>query len=94
MLLTLTDVSSRASSASSAEALAPMSVGVEYSVSSCHCPQESVAKHTNGDTTLLDHGAVGLIDDVVDQGEIVGVRDHLVSGDNVRVDKHLGGIGR
>ena len=38
---------------------------------------------TDFDTTLGDHGAVGLIDNVVDELQIVRVRDDLVVGDDV-----------
>lgn len=49
-------------------------------------------KLTNGDTALLDHGTVSLVDDPVDLLEVVRVRDHLVVGDDILEDKHLGGI--
>jgi hypothetical protein len=39
--------------------------------------------HTNFDTTLLDHGAVGLVDDTIDLLEVVGVRDELVIVDDI-----------
>ena len=41
------------------------------------------AKHTEGLTTDGDLLAVGLVDDVVDQLEVVGVGDDLVVGDDV-----------
>jgi hypothetical protein len=40
-------------------------------------------KHTDVVTTNGDTGAVGLVDDTVNELEVVGVRDHLVSGDNI-----------
>ena len=92
MLLTFCAVSSRASSASSADALAPMS-------------GENVSRHwvpgyrqrcgqrcghglvrTDLDAALGDHGAVGLVDDTVDLGEVVRVRDDLIAADNVLVE--------
>jgi hypothetical protein len=40
-------------------------------------------RHTDIVTTNGDAVAVGLVYDVVDKLEVVRVRDHLVSGDNV-----------
>lgn len=39
--------------------------------------------HTNFDSTLSDHGAVGLVDNVIDELEVVRVRDDLVLGDDI-----------
>lgn len=38
---------------------------------------------TNVVSTDGDTGAVGLVDDTVNQLEVVRVRDHLVAGDNI-----------
>ena len=38
---------------------------------------------TDGNGTLSDHGTVNLVDDVIDQDWVEGVRDDLVSGDDV-----------
>ena len=38
---------------------------------------------TDFDGTLLDHGAVNLVDNVIDQDWVEGVRDQLITGDNV-----------
>ena len=40
-------------------------------------------RHTDVVTTNGDTGAVGLVDDTVNELEVVRVRDHLVSGDNI-----------
>jgi hypothetical protein len=40
-------------------------------------------RHTDVVTTNGDTGAVSLVDDVVGDLEVVRVRDHLVSGDNI-----------
>ena len=40
-------------------------------------------RHTDVVTTNGDTGAVGLVDDVIGDLEVVRVRDHLVSGDNI-----------
>lgn len=86
MLLTLTVVSSTPSSASSAEALAPISeqndvrLRPHVHVSSLSC---FWAQLTDFDGALSDHGAVGLVDDAIDLLEVVRVRDDLVVGDNV-----------
>jgi hypothetical protein len=40
-------------------------------------------RHTDVVTTNGDTGTVGLVDDVVGELEVVRVRDHLVSGDNI-----------
>jgi hypothetical protein len=53
-------------------------------------------RHTDVVTTDGDAGTVGLVDDVVDKLEVVRVRDHLVSGDNIlrgRVSSGLKGSG-
>jgi len=41
---------------------------------------------TNLDVALGDHGAVSLVDDTVDLGEVVRVRDDLITADNVLVE--------
>ncbi len=41
---------------------------------------------TDLDAALGDHGAVGLVDDTVDLGEVVRVRDDLIAADNVLVE--------
>jgi hypothetical protein len=38
---------------------------------------------TDGDGTLGNHGAVGLVDDAIDLLEVIRVRDDLVVGDEV-----------
>jgi hypothetical protein len=42
-----------------------------------------VGQHTEGLTTDVDLLAVGLVDDIVDELEVVGVGDDLVLGDDV-----------
>ena len=42
-----------------------------------------MGQHTEGLTTDSDLLAVGLVDDVVDELEVVGVRDNLVVADEV-----------
>jgi hypothetical protein len=42
-----------------------------------------VGARTDGDTSLGDHGAVGLEDNAVDILEVVGVGDELVTGENI-----------
>lgn len=85
MLLTLVAVSSRSSSASSAEALAPISV--KHVLVCAHCPGVVVGcglrDYTNLDGALGDHGAVGLEDDAIDLLQVVRVRDDLVVGEDV-----------
>lgn len=39
--------------------------------------------HTDSNTTLGDHGTVDLEDDTVNLLNIVGVRDHLVAGEEI-----------
>lgn len=41
------------------------------------------AEHTEGLTTDVDLLAVGLVDNVVDELEVVGVGDDLVIGENI-----------
>ena len=41
---------------------------------------------TDLDAALGDHGAVDLVDDTVDLGEVVRVRDDLIAADNVLVE--------
>jgi len=93
MLLTLISVSSTPSSASSAEALAPVS-GKRVSYELPLAPHTSLSairktivagggSRTDLDGALDDHGAVGLIDDAIDLLQVIGVRDDLVSGDDI-----------
>jgi hypothetical protein len=45
--------------------------------------RESLAVRTDLDGALGDHGAVNLVDDTVDLGHVVRVRDDLVIADDV-----------
>jgi hypothetical protein len=54
----------------------------------------SVGTGVNGESTLLDHGTIGLVDDAIDLLEIVGVGEELVTGEDILVDKHDGGLSR
>lgn len=97
MLLTLTSASSTPSSASSAEALAPVSERCSVSILpllfllagtgsrrgvSAQGAYGRVLR-TDVDSALSDHGAVSLVDSASDLLEVVGVRDDLVSGEDV-----------
>lgn len=42
-----------------------------------------VVVRTDFDGTLGDHGAVDLVDNVIDQLWVEGIRDQLIAGDNV-----------
>lgn len=44
---------------------------------------EHLQLHTNFDSTLLDHGTVGLVDDAINLLEVVGVGDELVTVEDV-----------
>lgn len=50
------------------------------------CAKVFLVLLTDFDSTLSDHGAVGLVDDAIDQLEIVRVRDDLVVGEDVLLD--------
>jgi hypothetical protein len=47
---------------------------------------------TDTDSTLSDHGAVDLVDDAVDLGHVIGVRDDLIAGNNVLFTKKKGSV--
>ena len=88
-LLTFTSASSRSSSASSADALAPVSAG---GVSWRRVPASGWrwawrsgvgGVRTDADGAEGDHGAVDLIGDAVDLLDVIRVRDDLVIGDDV-----------
>lgn len=96
MLLTLTSVSSRSSAASSAEALAPVSViNVSYCVESIISRRvykklsflrrdAGVSKlRTDFDLALSDHGTVGLPHDLVDENGLERVGEELISGKDI-----------
>lgn len=40
-------------------------------------------QHTDTDSLLSDHGAVGLVDDAIDQLKVVRIGDNLVIGDEI-----------
>lgn len=40
-------------------------------------------RHTDVDSALSDHGAVGLVNDAIDLLEVVGVGDDLVTGEDI-----------
>lgn len=93
-LLTLTSASSTPSSASSAEALAPVSGKREggLALRSADCGPPLVldlrrgggaGARTDLDGALDDHGAVDLVDDAINLLQIVRVRDDLVVGDDI-----------
>lgn len=46
-------------------------------------PRAHMPPRTNADSTLLDHGTVGLVDDAIDLLEIVGVGEELVTGEDI-----------
>jgi hypothetical protein len=48
----------------------------------------SVGTSVDLDGTLNDHGAVNLEDSTIDLLDVVGVGDHLITGDNILEDNH------
>jgi hypothetical protein len=54
-------------------------------------PLVELDRRTDDNGTLSDHGAVSLVDDVVDELELVRVRDDLVIGEDVLSQHGEGG---
>lgn len=81
-LLTWIAPSSRPSSASSADALAPVSTpGISHEPYSISIRNQGV--RTDFDGAEGDHGTVNLVDGAIDLFQIVGVGDDLVTGEDI-----------
>jgi hypothetical protein len=78
--MTCSLLSSVPSSASSADALAPVSAAI--SAQGAHA-KNIAGKRTERLSSDSDHPAVGLVGDAIDVDEIVRVRDHFITGEDI-----------